>query len=316
MSVAIVNRERIVLRETQFGIISPLMQQVKSENNGDSNFLDNFGSLPVESDRLILKLESDESNETTQSQSQSYGHARDGDSTVNDSFSLKIDSFSSHFTEETRPESLKEELFEDSFFSTPCSFPDSTYPQYLSNHTHSVNLIHIDPFSFCLKGMQSPELVWNCINSFPPSDFPEDKPPHSKIVPTCHRFRDLLLVQTNTQSIARGGNEGACSKSATKFAKNDKLQLKNAKTTKQISNNLPKKRRQFICKVCSAQYFYELAFVHHISKHTSEFECNECTQTYTTQRSLSMHMRVHWKSESNKQPQSKLSKHKYIKQTH
>ena len=309
MSVDIVNRERFVLKEKQFRIVTSLMQQVKSENIEENNFVNNFENFQMESDRLVLKLENEDSIEIP------HSHPRDGDSTVNDSFSLKIDSFSSHLTEETRQESLKEEICENNIISSPQSHRSSTYPQYLTNHSHYINIRNGDPFYFCLKGMQASEFELNSMNSLPISDFPKETPPYSKIVPTSQRFRDLRIVQTSTKKIKKG-NKSVCSKSATKFANNDKLQLKNAKTVKQ--QNLPKlakQKKHFICEVCSAQYLYELAFVNHISKHTAEFKCNDCAQSYTTQRALSLHMRVHRKYTSSTR-QAKRLKHKITKRIH
>ena len=307
MSVAIVNRERLVLREKQFSEIT-LMQQVKSENIGESRFVNPFGCLPLQNDRLILKLENEDSSES------SHPSTRDGDSAVNDSFSLKIDSFSSHFAEETRQESFKEEMCESIIVSSLKSLRNSSYPQYLTNHTHCINIKHVDPFNFCLKGMQTPEFDFNSMISFPISEFPEDNPPYSKIVPTCQRFRDLTTLQANAKRTIKG-NKGVCSNSATKFAKNDEFRLKNAKTIKRSFSKRAKRRKQFICKVCSAQYLYELAFVNHISKHTPKFQCENCAQSYTTQRSLSLHMRVHRKYTTNKN-QPKQSNHKISKRIH
>ena len=270
-SIGIDSRERFLLKEHQF-LSTLVMHQVKSENIGeDYLFVNAGGEIPMENKVSMCKLENEDSNF----------------SNFNESFSLKIDSFSSHMVDESRHENstIKSENLCD------ISIKNGVNSQYLNNYGEVVNISRFDHFDFCLKGIHRTEFELNShLLQF--SDVSSDS--CSRIVRTSQRFKNLGILE-----IRENIHHEILPDSTAKFINKDKVESKHSKTTEK-RNEHKKQKRQFICEICSAKYFYELSYLNHISKHTIKFECKFCTHSYPSQRSLSSHMRVHKNIPSSK----------------
>ena len=261
-SINIDIRERFVLKENQF-ISTSLMHQVKNENiGGEYMFVNAGGDVPMENKVFMCKLENEDSNF----------------SNFNESFSLKIDSFSSHLADESR--------LENSTFKSE-NFCDS---QYLNNYGEVVNIPRLDHFNFCLKGIQRTEFE---LNSHLLQFYDVSSENCSRIVRTSQRFKNIGII-----GIRKNILQEIIPDSTAKLTSEDKVS-KHSRTTEKL-NKHKKQKRQFICEICSAKYFYELSYLNHISKHTVKFECKFCTHSYPSQRSLSSHMRVHKNISSSK----------------
>ena len=267
-SIGIDNRERFVLKENQF-ISTSRMHQVKNENIGEEYMFVNVG-VPMESKVSMCKLENEDSNF----------------SNFNESFTLKIDSFSSHIADESRHENstFKSENVCDT------SIKNGLNAKYLNNYGEIVNIPRLDHFDFCLKGIHKTEFE---LNSHLLQFYDVSSNNCSRIVRTTQRFKNLGILEIR-ENILRE----IISDSTAKLSSKDKV-VPHSKTTEKL-NKHKKQKRQFICEFCSAKYFYELSYQNHISKHTVKFECKLCTHSYPSQRSLSSHMRVHKNVPSSK----------------
>lgn len=269
--IGIDSRERFVLKENQ-SISTSVMHQVKNENVGEEYIFFNAGvSVPMENKVPLCKLENEDS----------YF------SNFNESFSLKIDSFSSHLANESRHENstFKSENLCDT------SIKNGVNSQYLNNYGEVVNIPRLDHFDFCLKGIHRTEFELNShLLQF--DDASSDN--CSRIVRTSQRFKHLGILEIRKNTLHK-----IISHSTTKLASKNKVLSKHSKTPEKL-NKHKKQKRQFICEICSAKYFYELSYLNHVSKHTVKFECKYCSHSYLSQRSLSSHMRVHKNIPSSK----------------
>ncbi|KAI6661651.1 hypothetical protein LOD99_13524 [Oopsacas minuta] len=288
MSIDILSQERFVLREKQS---RSTLQNVKIETIAeDCSLVNMVNNFPMENGYSTIKIENEDS---------AFSNLAGKCSSFNDSFSLKIDSFSSHFMDDSRPENS---TFKSESSQIVCENPirHLPYSQYLNNFTQVINIKHLDHFDICLKGIHSTEFELNS-NLSKYNDISNANT--SRIVPTFQRFKDLEISQLKVDKFAAQVTD-----TTTKVAKKDKLLVKKSKIIQQKIKLQKKQKRQFICETCSAKYFYELPFINHISKHIPTYECKHCKHSYPTQRSLSSHMRVHNTTHYSKRPTLKRMK--------
>ena len=199
----------------------------------------------------------------------------------NNSFSLKFDSFSSNVSDQQRNESVLP--FKPEHVATKSQ---NSYPQYLNNYSTMIPRNNSDPFDSCLKGVNSCELNVKFLPGNDSETF-ADSPIYSRIVPTFQRLAGLPITKINMRKQVRNGFKKIQKKSSSQTEKTHSRKLISKRSFKNVQE------KPLICSICGAKYSYEIPFTRHISKHTDSFQCNLCPRAFSTQRSLSIHLRAH-----------------------